>query len=115
MSLVRTERAGDVVHVILDRPDRHNALLPETWQTLARIGAELREDATVKVVVVRGEGPSFSSGIDRQALADGALTPFGFTGDEEDRDRTEYAEKDIVAGEAERGERAVGQRLAVDA
>lgn len=100
MSLVRTERAGDVVHVVLDRPDRHNALLPETWQALARIGQDLTEDGTVKVVVVRGEGPSFCSGIDRQALADGALTPFGFTGDEADRDRTEYAEKDIVAAQA---------------
>lgn len=100
MSLVRTERDGDVVHVVLDRPDRHNALLPETWQALARIGGELREDASVKVVVVRGEGPSFSSGIDRQALADGALTPFGFTGAEADRDREQYEERDIVAAQA---------------
>lgn len=100
MTPVRTVREGDVVHVVLDRPERHNALLPETWQAMARIGDELTADESVKVVVVRGEGPSFSSGIDRQALADGALTPFGFTGEEEDRDRTEYAEKDIVAAQA---------------
>lgn len=100
MSLVRLEREGPVAHVVLARPERHNALLPEMWQTLARIGEELGRDEQVKVVVVRGEGPSFSSGIDREALADGVLTPFGFTGDEADRDREHYEERDIVAAQA---------------
>ena len=100
MSLVRLERDGDVAHVVLDRPDRHNALLPESWQAMARIGEELTADPSVKVVVVRGEGRSFSSGIDREALSGGALTPFGFTGKEEDRDRTSYEERDVQAAQA---------------
>ena len=98
--LVRAERDGDVVHVRFDRPDRHNALLPEMWQGFAAIGAELVADETVKAVVVSGEGASFSSGLDRHALASGALSPFTFTGRAEDRERAEFTDDDIVAAQA---------------
>ena len=98
--LVLVERDGDVVHVRFARPDRHNALLPEMWQRFAAIGADLVADETVKAVVVSGEGASFSSGLDRRALASGALSPFTFTGREEDRGRTEFGDDDIVAAQA---------------
>jgi len=47
----------------LARPFKRNAQTPETWLRLAAIGAELPAD--VRVVVVAGEGPSFSAGLDR--------------------------------------------------
>lgn len=100
VTLVVHDRDGDVVHVRLNRPERHNALVPEMWQRLARLGAALVADETVRCVVISGEGSSFSSGIDRRALAEGALTPYGFTGEEADRERTEYDERDIVAAQA---------------
>jgi enoyl-CoA hydratase/carnithine racemase len=47
----------------LARPFKRNAQTPDMWQRLASIGAELPAD--VRVVVVAGEGPSFSAGLDR--------------------------------------------------
>jgi enoyl-CoA hydratase/carnithine racemase len=49
--------------VTLARPFKRNAQTPETWLRLAEIGAQLPAD--VRVVVVAGEGPSFSAGLDR--------------------------------------------------
>ena len=57
---------GPVATVSLDRPAVHNAQLPETWEALAHLGDTLGED--IRVVVVCGEGPSFSSGLDRSAF-----------------------------------------------
>ena len=53
--------------VTLSRPERRNAMTPRMWQGLAEIGRSLPPD--VRVVVVRGEGPSFSSGIDLRILS----------------------------------------------
>jgi enoyl-CoA hydratase/carnithine racemase len=51
-----------VATVTLARPERRNAMTPGMWRGLARIGAELPD--AVRVVVVRGQGPSFCAGID---------------------------------------------------
>jgi enoyl-CoA hydratase/carnithine racemase len=55
-----------VATVTLARPQRRNALTPAIWHALAEIGAGLPE--RVRVVVVRGEGPSFCAGIDLKLL-----------------------------------------------
>ena len=46
---------------------RHNVQSAATWAALARIGEEL--PASVRVVVLRADGPSFSAGLDRAELA----------------------------------------------
>ena len=66
---------GGIVTVSLNRPDKHNAQGPATWYGLAAIGRWLPGD--VRAVVVRGEGPSFSSGLDRALLASGDTTAVG--------------------------------------
>jgi enoyl-CoA hydratase/carnithine racemase len=53
--------------VTLSRPERRNAMTPRMWRGLAEIGRSLSPD--IRVVVVRGEGPSFSSGIDLRILS----------------------------------------------
>jgi enoyl-CoA hydratase/carnithine racemase len=53
--------------VTLSRPERRNAMTPRMWRGLAEIGRSLPPD--VRVVVVRGEGSSFSSGIDLRILS----------------------------------------------
>jgi enoyl-CoA hydratase/carnithine racemase len=97
MRAIRTERHEAVAHVILDRPDRDNALIGEMWEQLRRIGDELLDDDGVKCVVIRGEGDAFCAGIDRRALSGGALTPFDLTGAEHDRGRTAFEERDMLA------------------
>jgi enoyl-CoA hydratase/carnithine racemase len=58
---------GAVATVTLARPERRNAMTPAIWHGLAAIGASLPPD--VRVVVLRGEGPSFCAGIDLRLLS----------------------------------------------
>ncbi|MFG3438618.1 enoyl-CoA hydratase/isomerase family protein [Nonomuraea sp. NPDC047897] len=70
---LRYEVDGEIATITLDRPDKRNAQTFATWSELARIGDSLPEQ--VRVVVVRGEGPSFSAGIDLRMF-----TPEGVPG-----------------------------------
>jgi enoyl-CoA hydratase/carnithine racemase len=58
-----------VLRVILDRPDKHNAQTPATWEALTALGDDLPEG--IRVVVLSGNGPSFSAGLDRRMFAEG--------------------------------------------
>jgi enoyl-CoA hydratase/carnithine racemase len=67
--------AGDeVATIVLNQPARHNPLTPHTWATMVRAVNDL--PGTVRVLVIRGEGPSFSAGLDRSmfAAADGEVS-----------------------------------------
>lgn len=67
---VRLAIAGDVATVTLNRPQRRNAMTPMMWRRLAEIGAGM--PANIRVVVVKGEDPDFSAGIDlRMFTAEG--------------------------------------------
>ncbi|HET7067915.1 MAG TPA: enoyl-CoA hydratase/isomerase family protein [Nocardioides sp.] len=63
---LRYDVEGVVATVTLDRPEVRNAQTPRMWSALAEIGDTVPDD--VRVVVVRGEGRSFSSGLDRVLL-----------------------------------------------
>ena len=68
--LVLTEDHGRVRHVVLNRPEKRNAFNEEL---IAALGDALREtaaDPEVHVVVLRGAGPMFSSGVDLKELAE---------------------------------------------
>jgi enoyl-CoA hydratase/carnithine racemase len=58
---------GAVATITLDRPDRRNSQTPAMWRALADVGAHLPAD--VRVVVVKGAGPSFSAGLDVALLS----------------------------------------------
>jgi enoyl-CoA hydratase/carnithine racemase len=64
---LRLDIAGPVATVTLSRPERRNAMTHAMWRGLAAIGAGL--PAEVRVVVVRGSGPSFCSGIDLRVFS----------------------------------------------
>jgi enoyl-CoA hydratase/carnithine racemase len=57
---------GPVATITLDRPRTRNAQTPATWDALRLVGDSLQPD--VRVVVVRGSGDTFSSGLDRRML-----------------------------------------------
>jgi enoyl-CoA hydratase/carnithine racemase len=61
---IRFERTGYVGSVTLNRPAKRNAQNPLMWRELAQLGAEILADKTLRCLVVAGEGPSFSAGID---------------------------------------------------
>jgi enoyl-CoA hydratase/carnithine racemase len=75
MALVEIEDRGAVRHLVLNRPEKRNAMHGEL---VLAIGAALKEaanDTAVRVVVLRGAGAMFSSGMDFAALGAVAQTP----------------------------------------
>ena len=59
---VLTERMGAVRRLTLNRPRFHNPLTPRCIRELLAGVDEAAHDREVRVVVIRGSGPSFSSG-----------------------------------------------------
>ncbi|MEU0786458.1 enoyl-CoA hydratase/isomerase family protein [Streptomyces sp. NPDC006173] len=63
-----------IATVTLTNPAKRNAQSPALWRALTQAGRSL--PGSVRVVVLRAEGQSFSAGLDRQAF-----TPEGFDGE----------------------------------
>ncbi|MFF7401832.1 enoyl-CoA hydratase/isomerase family protein [Streptomyces sp. TR1341] len=63
-----------IATVTLTNPAKRNAQSPALWRALAEAGRQL--PGSVRVVVLRGEGKSFSAGLDRQMF-----TPEGIPGE----------------------------------
>ena len=65
---IRYQRDGNIGTLVLARPAKRNAQNPLMWEELAQLGGELLPDNTLRCLVVTGQGPTFSAGID---LAEG--------------------------------------------
>jgi enoyl-CoA hydratase/carnithine racemase len=64
-SNVRAEIKGPIGYLILDRPERKNALSFEMWKEVARLIGEFGANRALRVVVLRGAGDlPFCSGAD---------------------------------------------------
>jgi enoyl-CoA hydratase/carnithine racemase len=61
---IRTRRENEVLHVVVDRPEKRNALDRVMLQRFEEVLAEAAGDRTVRAVVLSGEGPVFSAGVD---------------------------------------------------
>ncbi len=70
MSTVTIERQGVTATLWLERPEKRNALDAALMKALAAALDELRDDTSIRVLVLRGRGPIFSSGIDHSLLLD---------------------------------------------
>lgn len=64
MQIVTTEDRGSVRHIVLNRPEKRNAMNAELILALGEAIEYAANDPEVRVVVLRGEGPMFSSGVD---------------------------------------------------
>ena len=72
-------------YIVIDRPDKMNAMTPEMTRELRRVCRAVDEDRSVRAVIIAGAGErAFSAGSDLNALAD--LTDIMAF-----RDRVEYA------------------------
>ncbi len=81
MSLVTTETHDSVRHLVLNRPEKRNAMSQALLGELAGALREAAGDAAIHCVVLRGAGPVFSAGVDLGELMSfagdpGALRPF---------------------------------------
>ena len=75
MGLVEVEDRGAVRHVVMRRAEKRNAMNEELVRSLGEAFEHAATDDGVRCVVVRGEGPMFSSGMDFSALGDLAERP----------------------------------------
>jgi enoyl-CoA hydratase/carnithine racemase len=79
-----------VANITLTNPAKRNAQSPALWRALIEAGRLL--PGRVRVVVLRGEGVSFSAGLDRQAF-----TPEGFEGEPSFLDLARVSEAELDA------------------
>jgi enoyl-CoA hydratase/carnithine racemase len=77
MSLIGVEDRGGVRHLVLQRAEKRNAFNGELIQALGHALEAAAAEESVRVVVVRGDGPMFSSGMDLGDLRTLAENPGG--------------------------------------
>ena len=66
---VTIEIANSVATVMLNRPDKHNAVDLQMFEALTEAGNSLKENAAVRAVVLHGSGSNFCAGIDVSVFA----------------------------------------------
>lgn len=76
-STILYEKDGGVATIILNRPDRLNAINAEMDAELTHAVNEIAEDNTVRVVVITGNGKAFSAGADIKEIVTSPETSFG--------------------------------------
>ncbi|MEM1380780.1 MAG: enoyl-CoA hydratase-related protein [Pseudomonadota bacterium] len=66
---VQIERDGAILHARLNRPEKKNAMTDGMYAALAEAFQQAEEDQSVKVLLLSGEGDSFTSGNDLSSFA----------------------------------------------
>jgi enoyl-CoA hydratase/carnithine racemase len=66
--LVHTEQRDTIFEIVLNRPDKRNAINMELFRGLETAVAQANKTPDLRVVLIRGEGKAFSAGIDISAL-----------------------------------------------
>jgi naphthoate synthase len=68
---IRYEAAEGIAKITINRPEVHNAFRPETIVELAAAFEQAREDTSIGVIILTGEGPrAFCSGGDQRVRGD---------------------------------------------
>jgi enoyl-CoA hydratase/carnithine racemase len=65
---IRLTMTDGIADVRLNRADKMNALDPDMFRAIAETGARLKEDKSVRVVVLSGEGRAFCAGLDVERM-----------------------------------------------
>ncbi|OBK82655.1 hypothetical protein A5649_08355 [Mycolicibacter heraklionensis] len=73
---IRYDRSEHVGTVTLSRPEKRNAISPAMRAELDHLGRQLLADETLRCLIVAGDEPSFSAGIDLVEDMAGTLTAF---------------------------------------
>ncbi|GAB4268940.1 MAG: enoyl-CoA hydratase/isomerase family protein [Candidatus Promineifilaceae bacterium] len=62
--LIQTIHHDHIFEIVLNRPDKRNALSMEMWAALDTAVAQANNTPGLRAVILRGEGKAFSAGID---------------------------------------------------
>ena len=82
---------GPVAHIVLNRPEKRNSMIPEFWDELPEIVRDIDENARARAIVISSTGPHFSSGLDVSGFAPGAARPERSDAEKRDARRTKGA------------------------
>ena len=55
---------NNIAHLVLNRPEKRNSMIPEFWDELPGIIQRIDENSLARVIVISSTGPHFTSGID---------------------------------------------------
>ncbi|PHS38247.1 MAG: enoyl-CoA hydratase [Robiginitomaculum sp.] len=62
-----------IAHIVLNRPEKRNALAADFWVELPIAVRDIDENAKARVIVISSTGPIFCAGIDLSMLAGGVI------------------------------------------
>jgi len=62
-----------IAHIVLNRPEKRNSMVPEFWDELPAIIADLDDFVKARVIVISSTGPHFTAGMDVSSFNDGHL------------------------------------------
>ncbi|NJL93228.1 MAG: enoyl-CoA hydratase/isomerase family protein [Anaerolineae bacterium] len=68
MEYVLTQQRGTIFEIILNRPDKRNALTVQMLQAVAQACATAERTPGVRAIVLRGEGKGFCAGADLASM-----------------------------------------------
>lgn len=69
--MIRSEALGDLRLVLLDRPEKRNAMTREMIQHLTAAVDRAAGNPEVRGILIAGTGPAFSAGVDLREFAEG--------------------------------------------
>ncbi len=70
------EKQGEIAHIVLNRPEKRNALSRQVWEAIPQLARDIEADRDIKVVIVRGATPvAFSAGADIAEFDEVHATP----------------------------------------
>jgi enoyl-CoA hydratase len=62
-----------IAHIKLNRPDKRNSMIPEFWDELPEIIADIDNQVKARVIVISSTGPHFSAGMDLATFAQSSV------------------------------------------
>ncbi|MEQ9529903.1 MAG: crotonase/enoyl-CoA hydratase family protein [Parvibaculaceae bacterium] len=67
----KVEIRDHIAHIVLDRPEKMNAMNRDFWHDLPRIVREIDEGALARVIVISSTGKHFTAGMDLSVFTSG--------------------------------------------
>ena len=74
-TVIRLEKSGSIAEVILDRPEKLNAMQPVFFDEIRSAFDDIDSDDDIRVAVLWAEGRHFTAGLDLIAASQGLIQP----------------------------------------
>ena len=69
--------SDSIAHIVLNRPDELNSMIPEFWSELPQLVDEINNRGAARAIVISSTGKHFTAGMDLSVFTGGALDDDG--------------------------------------